>query len=86
MIGAWIAIGAGAGVALGLILDNLALGIAIGAAIGTAIGASVEGRDIVRADGDTPSGGNRVGMLVGLGLILGVVAAGVVLLLLLSAR
>ncbi|MGD8399293.1 MAG: hypothetical protein PVG11_10600 [Anaerolineae bacterium] len=46
----------------------------------------MEGRDIVRADGDTPSGGNRVGMLVGLGLILGVVAAGVVLLLLLSAR
>lgn len=42
MIGVAIAIGAGGGVALGLVLDNLALGIAIGMAIGAALGAVVD--------------------------------------------
>jgi len=37
-----ISIGAGFGVALGLVLDNLALGIAIGAGFGVAIGAAWE--------------------------------------------
>lgn len=42
MVGVAIPIGAGFGVALGLVLDNLALGIAIGAAMGVAIGAALE--------------------------------------------
>ena len=37
-----ISIGAGFGVALGLVLDNLALGIAIGAGFGVAIGSALE--------------------------------------------
>ena len=41
-IGIGISIGAGFGVALGLVLDNLALGIAIGAGIGISIGAALE--------------------------------------------
>jgi len=41
-ISAGISIGAGFGVALGLVLDNLALGIAIGAGAGVAIGAAYE--------------------------------------------
>jgi len=42
MLGAWIAIGTGGGVALGLVFDNIALGIAIGACLGVAIGISVD--------------------------------------------
>ena len=36
---AWIAIGAGIGVALGVAMDNLALWLAIGVALGVGIGA-----------------------------------------------
>lgn len=47
--GYWISlgmsIGAGFGVALGLVFDNLALGIAIGAGFGVAIGAALEQRN-----------------------------------------
>jgi hypothetical protein len=42
MIAAGIPVGAGFGVALGLVFDNLALGIAIGTAIGVALGAAME--------------------------------------------
>jgi hypothetical protein len=42
-IGTWIAIGAGFGIALGLVFDNLALGLAIGSAVGASIGAAVYG-------------------------------------------
>ena len=38
-LSAWIAIGAGAGIALGAAMGNLALWIVIGAGIGVAIGA-----------------------------------------------
>jgi hypothetical protein len=41
MVALGLAIGAGAGVALGLVFDNLALGIAIGAGMGMAIGAGL---------------------------------------------
>ncbi len=37
-----IAIGAGGGVALGLVFDNLAIGIAIGAAVGITIGSALD--------------------------------------------
>ena len=40
--GAWIALGAGVGAALGVILDDLALGLALGAGMGVAIGAGLE--------------------------------------------
>ena len=40
-----ISIGAGFGVALGLVFDNLALGIALGAGLGVAIGAVLEQRN-----------------------------------------
>lgn len=47
--GYWISIGmsigAGFGVALGLVFDNLALGIALGAGFGVAIGAALEQRN-----------------------------------------
>lgn len=46
--GQWIAVGlavgAGFGVAMGLVFDNLALGIAIGAGLGLSIGAAVDQR------------------------------------------
>ena len=38
--GAWIAIGAGVGVALGVALDNIGLWLAIGIAIGAAMSAT----------------------------------------------
>ena len=41
-IGIGISMGAGFGVAMGLVLDNLALGIAMGAGAGVAIGAALE--------------------------------------------
>lgn len=40
-----ISIGAGFGVALGLVFDNLALGIALGAGFGVAIGTALEQRN-----------------------------------------
>lgn len=43
--GVGISIGAGFGVALGLLFDNLALGIAIGAGFGVSIGAALEQRN-----------------------------------------
>ena len=43
-LGVWIAVGAGAGVALGLIIDQLALGIALGVGAGVAIGSILASR------------------------------------------
>jgi uncharacterized membrane protein len=43
-LGAGIAIGVGAGVALGIVIDNLAIGIAMGTGIGMIIGAVLEQR------------------------------------------
>jgi hypothetical protein len=69
MIGVGIAIGAGFGVALGLVLDSLGLGIAIGVSLGVAIGAGME----QRRRGETVETGSRrlilVGMTVGLVLL-----------------
>jgi hypothetical protein len=39
-LGAWIAIGAGMGVALGVAMDNIGLWLAIGVALGVVIGAA----------------------------------------------
>ncbi len=39
-IGDWLVIGAGIGVAFGIIFDNLAIGISIGAALGLIFGAA----------------------------------------------
>lgn len=41
-IGTGMSLGAGFGVALGIVFDNFALGIAIGAGLGSAIGAALE--------------------------------------------
>lgn len=42
-IGVWLAVGAGAGVAIGTATDQLALWIALGAGIGICIGAALTG-------------------------------------------
>ena len=52
VVGVAIPIGAGGGVALGLVLDNLALGIAIGIAIGVAIGAGIDQRRRQAGEGE----------------------------------
>jgi hypothetical protein len=69
MIGVGIAIGAGFGVALGLVLDSLGLGIAIGVSLGVAIGAGMEQR---RRGEAIESGGRNlilVSLAVGLALL-----------------
>ena len=69
-VSAGMSIGAGLGVALGLVFDQLALGIAIGAGIGVAIGSSMEARkhdELHRTAEDE----RRIGLWV---LALGVVA------------
>jgi hypothetical protein len=43
-LGVWIAIGAGVGVAFGLIIDQLALGIAFGVGAGVVIGSILASR------------------------------------------
>ncbi len=40
-VGLWIAIGAGIGISLGIVYDNLPIGIALGAGIGVVIGAAL---------------------------------------------
>jgi hypothetical protein len=85
MIGAWIAIGEGFGVALGQVLGNLALGMPIGAALGTAIGALFGGQNVRDALGEAASGRARIAGLVGIGLFLLLLATGVALLLLFAA-
>jgi hypothetical protein len=81
MIGVGIAIGTGLGVAMGVAFDNLALGIAIGAGIGVAIGAAMEQNRGGMASEAYGADGRTVWVLAGLGLalLLGVVAAFVVL-------
>ncbi len=61
-----ISLGAGAGVALGTALDNLALGIAIGAGVGIAIGAAVERSGAGRANAEPPRGPLLWALLLGL--------------------
>jgi hypothetical protein len=80
MIGVGIAIGAGFGVALGLVLDSLGLGIAIGVSLGVAIGAGME----QRRKGETVAGGGRAVIVAALAI--GLAVLGVVLFLLLRLR
>ena len=54
-LGVWIAIGAGVGVAFGLVIDQLALGIAFGVGAGVVIGSILASRgDGRRADRQDP--------------------------------
>jgi hypothetical protein len=71
MIAVGLAIGAGAGVALGLVFDNLALGIAIGAGMGMAIGAGLSQRPGVGAPGQRMANRGLLTALVlgGIGLL-----------------
>lgn len=79
--GYWISmgmsVGAGFGVALGLVFDNLALGIALGAGFGVAIGAALEQRikDKIRPLNTQEQRLQRWG--IGLGLLLLFVFVGI---------
>jgi hypothetical protein len=67
-----ISIGAGFGVALGLVFDNLALGIAIGAGIGVSIGAALEqkNKDNLRQPTEQEQKMQKWGVVVGLSFLL----------------
>ena len=71
MIALGLTIGAGLGVALGLVFDNLALGIAIGAGMGMAVGAGLSQRAGLGAPGQTTIGRGWLAALVlgGIGLL-----------------
>jgi hypothetical protein len=71
-IGIGISIGAGFGVALGLVLDNLGLGIAIGAGMGVAIGAALEqqNKDKIRPFNEQEKKMQRWGVALGLLMLL----------------
>lgn len=51
-VGIGLALGAGLGVVVGLLLDNLALGMAIGASAGLMVGVLAAGASSIRRDGD----------------------------------
>ena len=82
-VGIGISIGAGFGVALGLVFDNLGLGIAIGAGFGVAIGAALEqkNKDKIRPLTEQEKKMQRWG--VALGLVTLVIGVGIFILLLL---
>jgi len=67
-----ISIGAGFGVALGLVFDNLALGIAMGAGFGVAIGSALEqkNKDKVRPLTEQEKKMQRWGVILGLLVLL----------------
>jgi hypothetical protein len=79
--GYWIStgmsIGAGFGVALGLVFDNLALGIAIGAGFGVAIGAALEQRNKDKIRLLTAQEQRLQRWAVGIGLLLLLVFVGI---------
>ena len=86
-IGIGISMGAGFGVAMGLVLDNLALGIAMGAGAGVAIGAALEqkNKDKLRPLNEQEKKMQKWG--VALGILLLLVFAGLfVFLMLLRGR
>ena len=86
-IGIGISIGAGFGVAMGLVFDNLALGIAMGAGAGVAIGAALEQKnsDKIRPFNEQEKKMQKWG--VALGILLLLVFAGLfVFLMLLRGR
>ena len=63
-----ISIGAGFGVALGLVFDNLALGIAMGAGFGVAIGSALEqkNKDQIRPPTEQEQKMQKWGVVLGL--------------------
>lgn len=71
-IGIGISMGAGFGVALGLVFDNLALGIAMGAGFGVAIGTALEkkNKDRVRSPTEQEMKMQRWGVTLGLLMLL----------------
>ena len=79
-----ISIGAGFGVALGLVFDNLALGIAIGAGVGVSIGAALEqkNKDNLRQPTEQEQKIQKWGVAVGLLILLVSVGLFVILFLL----
>ncbi|MFN2234450.1 MAG: hypothetical protein ACK2U1_09485 [Anaerolineales bacterium] len=81
-----ISIGAGFGVALGLVFDNLALGIAIGAGVGVSIGAALEqkNKDNLRQPTEQEQKMQKWGVAVGLLILL--VSVGLFMILLLLNR
>ena len=85
--GYWISmgmsIGAGFGVALGLVFDNLALGIAFGAGFGVAIGAVLEQRNKDKIRPLTAQEQRLQRWGIGLGLLMLLVFVGIFVLILL---
>ena len=79
-----ISIGAGFGVALGLVFDNLALGIAMGAGFGIAIGSALEqqNKDKLRPLSEPEKRLQRWGLIAGLLMLL--IVAGLFIFLLFS--
>lgn len=71
-IGIGISIGAGFGVALGLVFDNLGLGIAMGAGMGVAIGSALEQRnkDRIRPLTEQEKQAQKWGLALGVLLLL----------------
>jgi len=71
-IGIGISIGAGFGVAMGLVFDNLALGIAMGAGAGVAIGAALEqkNKDKLRPLNEQEKTMQKWGVILGLLMLL----------------
>ena len=67
-----ISIGAGFGVAMGLVFDNLALGIAMGAGFGVAIGSALEqkNRDQIRSPTEQEQKMPKWGLVLGLLMLL----------------
>ena len=67
-----ISIGAGFGVALGLVFDNLALGIAMGAGLGVAIGSALEqkNKDQIRPPTEQEQKIRKWGVVLGLLMLL----------------
>lgn len=67
-----ISIGAGFGVALGLVFDNLALGIAMGAGFGVAIGSALEqkNKDQIRPPTEPEQKMQKWGVALGLLMLL----------------
>jgi heme/copper-type cytochrome/quinol oxidase subunit 2 len=67
-----ISIGAGFGVAMGLVFDNLALGIAMGAGFGVAIGSALEqkNKDQIRPPTEQEQKMQKWGVVLGLLMLL----------------
>jgi len=71
-IGIGMIIGAGLGVAMGIVFDNLTIGIAMGTGVGVAIGATLEQRnkDNIRPLSEQEAKFQKWGMAIGLIILL----------------